>query len=130
MVKISGWIYLVIGGAVAAYSKFIQTKIDSPGMTLFFWAGILMLGVGVFKLVMSFIFSNKMKQEQTPGSFEDRVANKLGFSKDLPKIDAEKLQRERDMILNRTSSIVVCPSCGTKHYSNSRFCHMCGTRLK
>jgi len=134
MVKISGWFFLIIGGAVSAYSTFVQSKIDSPGLTLFFWVGIGMIGIGVFKLALSYMFGDKSrdksKNDVSSNNLNDRIANSLGFGKDIPKMDEERLQRERDLILNRTKSILVCPNCSTKHYSNSNFCHMCGTRLK
>ncbi|PIN80221.1 hypothetical protein COV13_03960 [Candidatus Woesearchaeota archaeon CG10_big_fil_rev_8_21_14_0_10_32_9] len=130
MVKLSGWVFLIIGAVVSVYSTYVQSKIDSPGLTLFFWVGIAMIGIGVFKLALAFVFGNKSKKDVTSNNLNDKIANSLGFGKDLPKMDAEKLQRERDLILNRTKSIIICPNCSTKHYSNSNFCHMCGTRLK
>ena len=130
MVKLSGWVFLIIGAVVSVYSTYVQSKIDSPGLTLFFWVGIAMIGIGVFKLALAFVFGNKSKKDVTSNNLNDKIANSLGFGKDLPKMDAEKLQRERGLILNRTKSIIICPNCSTKHYSNSNFCHMCGTRLK
>ncbi len=130
MTKISGWVYLIIGAFVSGYSRYIQSKITSPGLTLFFWAGVIFIGIGVFKIVLSFIFKEKKIIDSTSLSIQDKIVNNLGFAKDIPKYDSEKINKERELILNKNRGIVACPKCGTKHYSNSNFCHICGTRLK
>lgn len=132
MVKIHGAVYVILGILMAAYSRFIQNKVQKPSMSLFFWVGIGFLVYGVFRLLIQYVFS-------------DKSASKKNISSSNPALD--RLKREKEMLMNKNNTnnnstnsntsqdssskeIVACPRCKTKHYSNSNFCHMCGFSLK
>jgi hypothetical protein len=129
MAGISGWIFMAIGAIVALFSRYIQKK-GGDGLGLFFWAGVVMIGIGVFKIAARFMLREKKaeqeKENQEKGQF------KFGFNKDLEAVDSNELLREKAKAVKSMEemNILVCPNCGTKHYSNSNYCHMCGRKLR
>lgn len=127
MAGISGYVFMAVGAAVSLFSRYIQKK-GGEGLQLFFWAGIIMIGIGVFKIVVAFIMKEKKSEEKKENS-EGRF---FGLNKDLEDVAAEKLMKEKNAAAAniQMNSIIVCRTCGTKHYSNSNFCHICGTKLK
>lgn len=117
--KIHGAVYVVLGILMSLYARFIQVKTQKSSMALFFWLGIGFIIFGIFRLITNYVFkdNSKVKSREPSG--------------------LEKLKRERENFLNKASgssalqqSIVACSRCGTKHYSNSNFCHICGASLK
>lgn len=134
MAKISGWIFLAIGAAVSLFSNYVRKR-GGEGLALFFWAGLIMIGIGVFKIAVGYITKGTKsklygEEPEKKKKFIDSV--KLGFNKDLDVVNGRDAESEKQKAINtiQSTSIIVCPVCGTKHYSNSNFCHMCGTRLK
>jgi hypothetical protein len=120
MAGIHGAAYMVIGVLVAGFSKYVQERVESPGLTLFFYAGLLFIGVGVFKLILRYILKDK----------DTGNANKKEYSQ--PRTRPEEM-KERITAKNpalKEKYVVPCPLCGTKHYSTSNYCHMCGANLK
>ncbi|MGV8169655.1 MAG: zinc-ribbon domain-containing protein [Candidatus Nanoarchaeia archaeon] len=134
MTKISGWVFMIIGAAMALFSRYIQKK-GGEGMDLFFWVGVIVIGIGVFKVAAWFILrkERKAKEEKEGKKQFTNPLQKLRLNKDLEGVDGEKLEQEKNQAMKKiqeTAAVVSCPNCGTKHYSNSNFCHLCGTRLK
>ncbi len=37
---------------------------------------------------------------------------------------------KKDYERKRTKKIILCPSCGEKHFETSNYCHKCGTKLE
>lgn len=112
MVRIHGLVYVLIGIFMSGYSRFIQSKADAPVLKVFFWLGIVFIVVGVFRLVLRYLFKDKKDS--------DSLKNKLNDVKKDNFSDNNSNSKE----------IVSCSRCMTKHYSNSNFCHMCGFSLK
>ncbi len=131
MAKISGWIFTAIGAGVALFSRYVQKR-GGDGLGLFFWTGIVMIGIGIFKMVVGFIMNDKKAQEERDSEKNQKSMFRYGFNKDLERVDSSEILKEKQRAMNsvQESSIIVCPNCGTKHYSNSNFCHMCGRKLK
>jgi hypothetical protein len=132
MAGISGWVFMAIGAIVTLFSNYVRNR-GGQGLALFFWVGIAMIGIGVFKIVYGFIIKDKkaksgIEEKKEKGS----IISKMGFNKDLDAVGSKELEIEKQNALNKiqNTNILVCPICGTKHYSNSNFCHMCGTKLK
>jgi hypothetical protein len=133
MVKISGWVYLAIGAVVSLFSRYVQNR-GGKGLAIFFWAGIILIGVGVFKIATGFMMA---KEEDKNRAEKEKKGFKIAFNKDLEGVNPQqKVMQERQQAMNSINeksadrSIIVCPRCGTKHYSNSNFCHMCGVKLR
>lgn len=63
MAKISGWIFTAIGAGVALFSRYVQNR-GGDGLGLFFWTGLIMIGIGIFKMVVGFIMKDKKEQEE------------------------------------------------------------------
>jgi hypothetical protein len=130
MTKISGWIFMAIGAGVTLFSSYVQKR-GGEGMALFFWAGIVMIGIGVFKIAYYFITRENTTKEEKKEMGNLGSNFKFGLNKDLDNITKDAAREKQDAINKiQQTNIIVCPVCGTKHYSNSNFCHMCGTRLK
>jgi hypothetical protein len=130
--KIHGFVYVVLGILMSLYARFIQSKVQKSSLSLFFWIGIGFLVFGIFRLITSYVFGDKTRKEESA-------------SKVNPRLEALRLEKERIMSRSNSESnsnfdvnnpqndsreIVECPRCLTRHYSNSRFCHMCGSSLK
>lgn len=123
---------MAIGAGVALFSKYVQNK-GGKGMALFFWVGIIMIGIGIFKVVLGFILRDERKEKQLQEKKQNfNPLQKMGFNKDLEGVDSKKIEMERQQAMKNVqqTNIVNCPTCGTRHYSNSNFCHMCGARLR
>jgi hypothetical protein len=132
MTKISGWIFMAIGAGVSLFSKYVQNR-GGKGMALFFWVGIGMIGLGIFKVVVGFITRDEARrQDKSEQKKYTHPLQRLGLNKDLDNVDGQRLEKEKQQAMNniQQTNIRICATCGTKHYSNSNFCHICGTKLK
>lgn len=132
MTKISGWIFMAIGAGVSLFSRYVQKR-GGEGMAIFFWVGVAMIGIGIFKVAVGFILKDEKKKAEEEEQKKSRNPfQRFGLNKDLEKVDSKKIEIERQQAMNKVqqTSIVNCPTCGTRHYSNSNFCHMCGSRLR
>ena len=130
MVKIHGFVYIVLSILMSLYSKFIQNKVQKPSLVLFFWVGVGFIGFGVFRLIISYVMSDKSPK---PSASSNPALEKLKLEKHRMQSGESSLNRSNNTQNSRVSSdknIVACGRCGTKHYSNSNFCHMCGFSLK
>jgi hypothetical protein len=106
MASIPGWVYLIVGGAVAGFSKYIGAKMEkAPGaLTIFFWIGILLVAVGVFKLALGYMTGEKEQKPETKAPV--RGPGRPDYARDA----------------------IVCPRCNARLHPQSRFCNWCGTR--
>ena len=100
MAKIHGFVYIIIGIFVSVASW----KINNEDLYLFFYAGILFMGVGVAKLLLSLI-RNKKEGE------------KITHHKEISHHQTQHLQHYRR-----------CRKCGSVMKANDRFCGRCGFR--
>ncbi len=157
MVKISGWVYLVIGPIISLFARYVQNR-GGKGLALFFWVGIALIAFGIFKIVTRFITRDKIEKKESKLKVEkeSRLFG-LGLKADvnITAEERERVMREKQQAMrtienkttqgahstqssqqsrsqsaSQTPNIISCPTCGTNHYSNSNFCHMCGARLK
>jgi hypothetical protein len=108
MPKIPGIVYVILGIAMAWFARYVDTRTQNQGMTLFFYAGIVLIAIGVFKIIIKYVTKDETPEKET--------------------IISEEEKKIRETIEKRR--IIMCKMCGTRHYSTSNYCHMCGTKLK
>jgi len=101
MATIPGWVYLVLGGAIAAYAKFVSTRKPTTALTIFFWIGIILVGVGIFKLASRYMTGQK----------EMEKAN--------PREQAE---------MRQSGGPLTCARCNARLHPQSRYCNWCGAK--
>ncbi|MCC7574687.1 hypothetical protein KO361_03795 [Candidatus Woesearchaeota archaeon] len=119
MVKIHGSVWMILGVLMAVYSKFIQSKIQKSSLSLFFWVGIGFVVFGVFRLIIDYVLSDSSKKSR-----KDNDVDSV-----LDRLKKEKDEMSKNHVYS-SKEIISCARCGTRHYSNSNFCHMCGYSLK
>jgi hypothetical protein len=138
MSSISGWVFVAVGASVTLFSNYVRNR-GGEGLALFFWVGIIMIGVGIFKIVLGYIKEDKEEKNIPKDKFARAQINSavgpgkfFGINKDLEDVGKSNIDYEKNKAVSQIqqNSILVCPMCATKHYSNSNFCHMCGQRLK
>jgi len=125
MVRINGFVYIIIGGAIAFFSNLIYNKTGTGSILLFFYVGLLFIAVGFFKVVSSLILGKKEKEPSKIGERTNSVLANM-INKDMAAVDIAR----RSKGAPPANSIVSCPRCGTRHYATSNFCHKCGMRLR
>lgn len=98
--KIPSLVYIILGIVISVFSNFVSQRTENNGIIIFFYVGIGFVIFGVFKLILGFVLRDKEKPVQ---------------------------QKKPKTIQNK--SIIRCHVCQAKHYSNSNYCHLCGTKL-
>ena len=134
MVKIPGIAFLIIGGIMAGYSKFIESRTDNSTMTVFFWIGVVFIVVGVLKLIFEISF-RKSRKEKKLSKRDGKKQERLNRYDTQEKNYYDQQIRGQDHHVERASqpvhqSIISCQRCGTKHYSHANFCQKCGNQIK
>ncbi len=99
--KISGWVFLVLGGIVIAASYLIK------GLKLFVFVGMLFVIYGIGKLISGFIVKDDEKND-----------GKTARSDNYEELAAKELQESR------------CKRCRCIVMSYDHFCSGCGIRLR
>lgn len=124
MAGIHGFVYIIIGLSVTLFSNYVYNKTAIPSLLLFFYLGLIFIAIGAFKLVKGFLLKDSAKpiKEKEPNQALAKMLNK-----DLANVDMNRTQQNHSMQQNQ---IIACQRCGTKHYANSNFCHICGYPLK
>ena len=144
MKKISGWVYIIIGAFVVLYTLFIQSRVDSPGMTIFFWVGIAFIGVGVFKVVSRIILGKDEPKSLVSEQVKQSMMSRIDINKDLSRVQNPEVYREKERIMREMQArqqprqpaqpvqqqVKVCIGCNARNYSSSNFCMNCGRRLR
>lgn len=118
--RLSGWVWVVLGILMSLYARFIQSKVQKPSLGLFFWVGLGFVVIGIFKLVLGFVFKDK----------SNVALGTVSQSSNSKHAVAEAERRKLESGLDKKEEIVACSRCGTRHFSASNFCHMCGNSLK
>lgn len=149
MAQIPGVIFVVIGGIMAWYSKYVESKTENTMMTIFFWVGVAFVAVGVLKII--FDYNSKMpkpvkkkNQEHRPQQAQMHAQHQHYAQQHYPQQHQRQVhpqpvhnqhqaaQRYHIQTAQQPAhlTIIGCPRCGTRHYSHANFCQQCGTRLK
>lgn len=145
-----------MGVVVAGFSKFIQSLRPEAKMDIFFYVGLTFVAFGVFRLIVSYITSDKdykrrKEPQQQPTGIKERMQGKAAgmLNHDLKKINVdqevlrqkqeiqqrirnEQLQRQRQgqQAQQPRPQAIFCPNCGTQNSPQANFCINCGMRLR
>lgn len=152
MAKIPGWVYLIVGVAIAVVSKWVEAKTKPGQFKLFFWLGIAFVVIGVFKLVAKYVFkmgaeekermtarrqgpmranARSQAMQNRPQQPQYRPHHDYSNPHELQHMQGQHHVSEPDQRQgSQDSSIISCPNCSTRHYSYADFCMKCGTRMK
>ena len=136
MAAIPGWAYALSGSVVAGFSKFVEVK-TGKNMGLFFFAGLLFIGIGIIKIAYAFVKA-KVSKDNNPDpvrkSHPQSSQKHQGLQAQAPQRGAQhhvKPQARNAPQDHATlHNIINCPRCGARHYSYANFCMSCGYRLK
>ena len=155
--KIHGIVWIIVGGIVSGFSKFIESLKPSAKLEIFFYLGLGFIAFGIFKLVVSFIISDKKQKQRIKDSkFKNRfgVSEKVAgmINKDLKNVNINRdvyrqkqeieqkiknnrrpsnsFQNQQQIYQQPHSQRIICPVCGSSNYAYANFCTICGTRLK
>ena len=101
--KISGWIWLILGAIVSGYSQIVMMKAKN-NMLLFFYVGLVFIGIGVAKILIKVILKNPKNRKK---------------DLELPKESKSSSYK-----------IIFCPRCKSKNYDSFNYCQSCGYKLK
>lgn len=127
-------VFVVIGLIMFGMSKLILMKgtTEHPeAMNLFMYLGLIFLGVGLIKFLISFYKKGGFAkaEKKMAESLAGKDAKELGRdSKERARYEQE-IERRRQPS-NKSPSVIICPMCKTRNYSTSNYCHMCGQKLK
>ena len=127
-------VFVVIGVVMFGLSKVVLMKgttEHSSAMNLFMYLGLVALGIGLIKFLISFYKKGGFaKAEKSMAeSLAGKDASAMGRdSRQRARYEQEIERRKQPSA--KTPSVIVCPVCKTKNYSSSNYCHMCGQKLK
>lgn len=128
--EIHGTVYLIVGASVIAFTHFVVSVNPESKITLFFWAGVLFIAVGAFKIIKNLILRGADKDIGKKNTKEKTDFSKFGFNKDLGNVKLnENLLRQRREY-ESSNQMISCPNCSKNIKSTSIFCTYCGTRIR
>lgn len=123
MATIPGIVYIIIGAGVSYISRYFQR--GGVNLELFYWAGILFITIGVFKVIFRFItkkgVSKKEKKIAQPAILEPLHIEETVTPPPQPK----KQQKKTDY----SKYSKYCPKCMLLYTQDSNFCSKCGSQL-
>lgn len=112
---ISGLLITLVSG----YGLLFTSLENKTSMQLFFFIGLAFIALAFLKILIKYIKSGNLKKD------EERVAQKIG------QIPQQELQEQAEQQAKlQQPKIIMCSLCGTKNYSTSNYCHMCGNKLR
>ncbi|MFH1212189.1 MAG: hypothetical protein V1659_04670 [Candidatus Woesearchaeota archaeon] len=120
MASIPGPAWIIIGVVVGVFAWIVQKATQQKGMVLFIAIAGLFVFIGVIKTIWA--SSKKKRKSREKEEFPSyRTEARAQFKPEHYPEQPSLISQNR---------IIMCHNCGTKHYSYSNFCHICGARLK
>ncbi len=134
--SISPWFLIGIGGLVSIlslYTVWFTSNENKSAMQIFAFIGIIFLVYGVIRQIIKSVSQSKLDIVKE----ERNLANDLTGTADIDKRE-KRIQEQvarlevknQEVPKSAAPSIVKCPVCHTNNYSTSKFCHMCGYKLR
>lgn len=123
-IPISGWVFIILGAVMAAYSKTMEAN-GNDSLILFFYAGLALVLYGVGKLAFK-AFTKKEKKDEKSAAQKTQA--------DIARRRAE-WQRKQQLVQQhrrqqmQQQAIIACPKCSARNWNTSKFCHQCGSPL-
>lgn len=109
--KIHGFVYLIIGVFMVAYSKF--TGGDEAKLIIFVWIGYFFLFVGIVKILLKTILGRGK-------------ISKKNFSHQTAHHPLENLSQSHSSLGEQ--AVKFCAKCGSTVRHFDKFCSQCGNR--
>ena len=152
--SIPAWVYIIAGAGIAFFSKFVQSRTDINSLQLFFYIGLVFILIGLIKIIFKAgkkkekalkaqphhtayhethhkpkgLFKTEHQHHQTAHNSHAHHIHRTHDSQHQPKHHIHKTNQHQTH--PQHPSIIVCQSCGTRHYSYANFCMKCGVRIK
>jgi len=134
--RIAGWAWMLIGLAVMAYSKFIESRADAK-LVLFFWVGVAFILFGAYKEFVPRLRGRQRKKELVGPVHQPREPEHTthlhpaghqhhGIS---PLATHQHVQSTLHPSHPYTPLHKPCPRCHQFTAGKARFCHNCGHRF-
>ncbi len=141
MVKISGWVFLSIGGLFSGLSLYINKSQKTNSMTMFLYFGYLFIAYGIAKILVSYIMrkdsKSTNKQKNRHKLSKAKVNRKNSNNQHLPSYNTEnQYQSSQGKVDGKNSNnnqtkdgyIGYCKRCGTPMRELNTYCHRCGMK--
>lgn len=115
MARIPGIVYLLVGLVMMGYSKIIEARNPEANITLFFWVGLALFFIGVFKSLVQFVVAKSTKK------VGERERAELDQARGAAHETIHKSVEQQGRATH-----LVCSECGAKLHVKSRYCNWCG----
>ena len=111
MKPLSGWLFVIVGIFIGIMSKYIEN------FQFFYWVGLGFLAIGMFKLLIKYIFRKKQSKA------DKRVLKQQQhYWEQQHKLQKQQIEKQRRGHY--------CPRCRSFVVQGANFCHYCGKRLR
>ncbi len=112
--RIHGVFYILAGVAISLYTRFIEARADTGSkLTLFFYVGLVFIGVGIFKLVARYVFKR--------GGGSDEESH--------PHDSEHEEHKKRSRGYQQSPKSKICPRCRSKMHPRVKYCSNCGFKF-
>lgn len=127
--KLPGWIFLLVGAGVMAYSRFIESRQDA-NLTFFFWIGAIFTVYGLVKEGSRWLTKRKRKEKVGPPPRKEEQqqhTHPAGHAHgNSPHRTHEHTKQQRHTSHPHQAKYKVCPRCHKHNNTDANFCHNCG----
>jgi len=138
MVKISGWVFLIIGGIFSGTSLFINTSQKTNNMNLFLYFGYLFIAYGIAKILISYISGKDKNEKNIKKRLPENNNKPFGEIRKESKNNNQQVhhhinnthQSQNNIPSSKDSNgyIGYCSRCGTPMRNLNVYCHRCGMK--
>lgn len=126
MARIHGLAYLLIGILIASSSYYIDKNIRE-GFTLFIYAGLLMIIIGIIKLAVLWA---KNRKEKKPAHHHTTHHHAQHTQHHTRHTSQQHTQPHTHHQTRQHQQTTYCPRCGAALSSRANFCYNCGNRIE
>ncbi|MCA9477755.1 MAG: hypothetical protein KC535_01255 [Nanoarchaeota archaeon] len=122
-------VHFIVGILISAFSAYTLLFTEVPNksvMQLFLYIGLGFIALAFLKKGIRYIREGGLKKD------ERELAAKISGVPQAAKEEEyqDQLKRQAQLQERNRPSIVACQLCGTRNYSTSNYCHMCGYKLR
>lgn len=119
-----GWLWMISGLVIIAYTKFIQARKPESKIGLFFWIGIAFIVYGILREFVPRMMSRRAKKERQgpPPHVVHNYLRPQGTSHRTHQHTAPQQHPSHPYEPMHKQ----CPRCHVLTHGQGRFCHNCG----